>query len=136
MQFFEPKITNLRLNGFANNPDDKTISIVGITNEENETQLKFNFHALYISPTGKYIFKMKIFNRNIEILNDEIIFEPNFNSNDEDKRLIDDYFGTGINLNAKQISFSEGPHKFVLKLCDLNGNKLDEKEIYFYVKLK
>lgn len=135
MNFFEPKITNLRLYGFANNPEDKTISIVSITNQENETQLKFDFHVLYINPKGKYIFKMKMFNREFEILKDKVLFEANLNESENDKRIIGDYFATGMNLTAKQIAFSEGPHKFILTLCDLEDNVLDEKDVYFYVKL-
>ncbi|WP_258088416.1 hypothetical protein [Weissella fangxianensis] len=135
MNFFEPKITNLRLYGFANNPDEKTTSIVSITNQENKAQLKFDFHLLYIKPKGKYIFKMRILNRNIEILSDQIPFEANLGENENDKRIIGDCFATGMNLTAKQVAFSEGPHKFILTLCDLEDNVLDEKDVYFYVKL-
>lgn len=135
MNFFEPKITNLTLQGFENKQDKKPISIVGITNQENTTQLQFNFQAIYINPNGKYILKIRILNRDIEIHRDQIKLEVNLDDSETDKRITEDYFATGLSLTARQIAFSEGPHKVIVTLCDLDDNVLDEKDVYFYVRL-
>lgn len=130
---YTPKITNLRLAGFADNSNDKSISIVQIADNKDETQLRFEFHTMYLDITNHFILNMNIIENESEILNEDMPFNVSLDSNDPSKKMGNGYYATGIFLTTKSVKLKQGNHVFTITLKNDAEEILDKSSVSFYV---
>lgn len=133
MTQYTPNITNLRLAGFADNANDKSISIVQIADNKDETQLRFEFHTMYLDITNHFILNMNILENETEILNEDMPFDISLDPNDPSKKMGNGYYATGIFLTTKLVKLKQGHHIFTLTLKNSSDETLDTSCVSFYV---